>query len=79
MLKMLPWQVQKLNETKEELYNRVSLQKMSITVEELTSYIREPMRTALQTYIFYTTSLLFEEKPNYQFCKSLFRSAFPLK
>lgn len=71
----LPWQHKPKNhenESKEEMYSRVMVKKMACTFEELTQDILEPLRTNLMTFLFYVNSLLFEEKPDYKFCKSLF-------
>lgn len=67
----LPWQGLRAN-TKQQKYDRISEKKMSTTVEALTKNF--PPEFA--TYLNYTRTLKFDEKPDYNYLRKLFRDLF---
>jgi len=67
----LPWQGLAA-QTKKQKYDRISEKKMSTPVETLCKGF--PMEFA--TYLNYSRSLRFEDKPDYQYLRKLFRDLF---
>jgi len=67
----LPWQGLKA-QTKKQKYDRISEKKMSTPVDTLCKGF--PLEFA--TYLNYTRSLRFEDKPDYQYLRKLFRDLF---
>ncbi|CAB3378895.1 Hypothetical predicted protein [Cloeon dipterum] len=67
----LPWQGLKAA-TKRQKYERISEKKMGTPIEELTrGYPAE-----FATYLYYCRSLRFEERPDYNYLRQMFRSLF---
>jgi serine/threonine protein kinase len=67
----LPWQGLKAR-TKMERYNRICEKKTSTGIKTLC----EGFPTEFATYLNYTRSLGFEDKPDYQYLRKLFRDLF---
>jgi casein kinase 1 len=67
----LPWQGLKAR-TKMEKYNRICEKKTSTGIKSLC----EGFPTEFATYLNYTRSLGFEDKPDYQYLRKLFRDLF---
>lgn len=67
----LPWQGLKAH-TKQEKYNRISERKQSTPIDVLCKNL--PVEFA--TYMNYTRSLRFEDKPDYGYLKRMFRELF---
>ncbi|KAI1708872.1 protein kinase domain-containing protein [Ditylenchus destructor] len=67
----LPWQGLKAA-TKRQKYDKISEKKMSTPVEELCSGFPD----AFAKYINYCKGLAFEEEPDYEYLRSLFRQLF---
>eukprot|EP01065_Artemidia_motanka_P042575 TRINITY_DN573_c0_g1_i2.p1 TRINITY_DN573_c0_g1~~TRINITY_DN573_c0_g1_i2.p1 ORF type:complete len:303 (+),score=139.41 TRINITY_DN573_c0_g1_i2:69-977(+) len=67
----LPWQGLKA-QTKKQKYDRISEKKMSTPVETLC----KGFPAEFSTYLNYTRSLRFEDKPDYQYLRKLFRDLF---
>eukprot|EP00756_Hemistasia_phaeocysticola_P026141 Hpha_TRINITY_DN16043_c1_g1::TRINITY_DN16043_c1_g1_i1::g.119248::m.119248/K02218/CSNK1, CKI; casein kinase 1 len=67
----LPWQGLKA-QTKKQKYDRISEKKMSTPVETLC----KGFQAEFATYLNYTRSLRFEDKPDYQYLRKLFRDLF---
>jgi len=64
----LPWQGLQ-GKDKSEKYNQIRDKKIAITTSELCKGLPEQFAK----YIDYTKSLKFEEEPDYEFCRDLFR------
>jgi serine/threonine protein kinase len=68
----LPWQG--LNgRTKDEKYNRIKEKKVATTVEQLTAGL--PEEGAFTDYLVYCRNLRFDEKPDYQYLRRLFKES----
>jgi len=67
----LPWQGLKAP-TKKQKYDKISEKKVQTPVDQLCK--GSPIE--FQTYLVYTKSLLFEEKPDYGYMRKLFRELF---
>jgi len=67
----LPWQGLKA-QTKKQKYDRISEKKMQTPVETLC----KGFPSEFATYLNYTRSLRFEDKPDYQYLRKLFRDLF---
>mmetsp|Transcript_19979 Transcript_19979/g.47565 ORF Transcript_19979/g.47565 Transcript_19979/m.47565 type:complete len:622 (+) Transcript_19979:242-2107(+) len=67
----LPWQGLKANSNREK-YERIGKVKINCP----TSGLCQGLPPCFQKYIDYCKSLAFEEEPDYQVCRSLFRAAF---
>eukprot|EP00667_Euglena_gracilis_P010621 EG_transcript_10824 len=67
----LPWQGQKAK-TKQQKYDRISEKKMTTPVETLC----KGFPTEFTIYLNYVRSLRFEDKPDYQYPRKLFRDLF---
>lgn len=68
----LPWQNLMKSKDKKEGYHQIMIKKMSTPIEELVKDIPEPLQSAIKEYSLYVNSLMFEEEPHYEFCKSFF-------
>lgn len=68
----LPWQG--LNgRNKDDKYNRIKDKKVATTVEQLTAGV--PEEAVFTDYLMYCRNLRFDEKPDYQYCRKLFKDA----
>ena len=65
----LPWQGMQ-GRSKEAKYDRIKEKKVRTTLEELTRGLPDEFYQFLN----YCRSVKFEEKPNYHFCRELFRN-----
>lgn len=72
LLGKLPWQNLMKNRSKAEAYHHIMVLKMSTPAETLVEKLPEPMRSNMLSYILYVNSLMYHEKPRYDFCRSLF-------
>lgn len=68
----LPWQGLQ-GRTKEEKYNRIKDKKVQTTIEELVR--GSPEEQTFGEYLYYCRNLRFDEKPDYQYLRRLFREA----
>jgi serine/threonine protein kinase len=68
----LPWQGLQ-GRTKEEKYNRIKDKKVQTTIEELVRGVAEEQ--TFGEYLYYCRNLRFDEKPDYQYLRRLFREA----
>jgi len=64
----LPWQNIRAKDKKEK-YAKIKVKKETTTVEELCAGLPQEFNAFLK----YTKELKFEEKPNYSFCRKLFK------
>jgi|JI9StandDraft_1071089.scaffolds.fasta_scaffold192235_3 hypothetical protein len=70
----LPWQGLQ-GKNKEVKYDKIKEKKIRTTIEELTRGLPDE----LYQFLNYCRSIKFEEKPNYQFCRELFRGLMAKK
>ena len=68
----LPWQGLQ-GRTKEEKYNRIKEKKVNTSIEELVRGCLEEQ--TFGEYLYYCRNLRFDEKPDYQYLRRLFREA----
>jgi serine/threonine protein kinase len=68
----LPWQGLQ-GRTKEEKYNRIKDKKVNTSIEELVRGCLEEQ--TFGEYLYYCRNLRFDEKPDYQYLRRLFREA----
>jgi hypothetical protein len=59
--------------TKDEKYNRIKDKKVSTSIEDLVRGVPEDQ--AFGEYLYYTRNLRFDEKPDYQYLRRLFKEA----
>lgn len=69
----LPWQNLMRQRDKKEAYHHIMVIKMMTSVEDLVEEITEPLRSALAEYLFYVKSLKYDQKPDYSYCRHLFK------
>lgn len=69
---VLPWQGLQ-GRTKDEKYERIKDKKVQTTIEELVSGMLESQ--VFLEYLYYCRNLRFDEKPDYQFLRRLFKDA----
>lgn len=68
----LPWQG--LNgRNKDDKYNRIKDKKLTTTVDQLTAGM--PEEQTFTDYLMYCRNLSFDQKPDYQYCRRLFKEA----
>ena len=68
----LPWQGLQ-GRTKDEKYERIKEKKASTPIEELVSGMQESQ--VFLEYLYYCRNLRFDEKPDYQYLRRLFKDA----
>ena len=71
---ILPWQGL-AGKTKDDKYERIKEKKIQTTVETLCKGVPDEFAK----YITYCKNLNFEEKPDYNYCRSLFRQLMTAK
>lgn len=73
LLGRLPWQNLMKDRDKSEAYHHIMILKMSLPCTTLVSTLLEPMKSSMLSYLLYVNSLMYHEKPNYEYMKLLFR------
>ncbi len=68
----LPWQNLMKDRSKNEGYHHIMTIKMNTPVEKLCETLNEPMKIAMMSFLFYVNSLMYHEKPDYDYCRNLF-------
>jgi len=74
LLGRLPWQNLMKNRDKREAYHHIMILKMNTPAEKLVSDLPDSIRTSMLSYLVYVNSLKYHEKPNYAYCRNLFRN-----
>jgi len=73
LLGKLPWQNLMKDRDKKEAYHLIMILKMKISSEDLVEDVPHSIQKAMLSYILYVGSLMYHEKPNYEYCRSLFK------
>jgi serine/threonine protein kinase len=72
LLGKLPWQNLMKNRDKKEAYYHIMILKMRTTAEQLTNDLNGDIHDAMLSYLLYVNSLMYDEQPNYGYCRTLF-------
>jgi serine/threonine protein kinase len=62
------------NREKSEAYHHIMILKMSIPVDKLVENIHHSIKDSILAYMLYANSLMYHEKPNYEYVKNLFKN-----
>lgn len=73
LLGRLPWQNLMKDRDKKEAYHHIMILKMKTSADVLVEKLPEPIKKSMLSYILYVGSLMYHEKPNYEYCRSLFK------
>lgn len=72
VLGKLPWQNLMKDRDKREAYHHIMILKMRTSADDLVSTLPDLIKKSMLSYILYVNSLMYHEKPNYEYCRSLF-------
>jgi serine/threonine protein kinase len=74
LLGKLPWQNLMKGHDKSEAYHHIMILKMKLSCTRLVETLHDPIKTAVLSYLLYVNALMYHEKPNYAYMKSLFQN-----